>query len=151
MIKDHISNAARYAGLPEGFQQALAFLQRDDLGSLECGRVDIAEGVFANIASYEPVPQDRKQYEQHFEYADVQFVVEGSEFLIEAPCDPDDYRDQALESDCALCDDPGSVPSIVHLQAGTFAIVWPGEAHKPGLSDGLFRGTVKKVVVKVRV
>ena len=39
---------------------------------------------------------------------------------------------------------------FVTLAAGQFAIVWPGDAHMPGLDAGV-PGTVRKIVVKIAV
>ena len=149
MIKDSLSNADRYAGISTRFDQAFAFLRNTDLGSLKLGRVDIADGVFANVQSYEPVPVDAKQYEMHEEYADIQVVVEGSELLVEAPASLEEHP--ATGDDFSVFDEPGSMPSVISLRAGDFCIVWPGEAHKPGITNGLHQGPLSKIVVKVRV
>lgn len=149
MIVDSIAHADRYAGLPAAFQTAFAFLSRTDLADLPCGRVDLDNGVFANVQRY--VPPADKQYEQHFVYADVQFVIAGSEHLVEAPIDAERYREAGAAEDCALTDDADGAPTTVSLAAGDFCIVWPGEAHKPGLSDGAYEGEVRKIVVKVPV
>ncbi len=151
MIKDSVANRARYQGISPAFDVAFTFLSSFDAKALQDGRVDLEAGVFANVQTYVPVSQDKKQFEQHFDYADVQFVVEGSEILVEAPVDPERYRALATESDCALSDQVENVPSVIHLNAGDFCIVWPGEAHKPGLADGIHRGSVRKIVVKVPV
>ncbi|QKF07658.1 YhcH/YjgK/YiaL family protein [Berryella wangjianweii] len=151
MIRDTLANHARYAGLPEAFQAAFAFLTSTDLSKLAPGRVEVTDEVFANVARYRPVPQDQKPYEQHFRYADVQVVVEGSELVAVAPCDPAQYQSRDEGHDCVLTDEADATPGVVHLGAGDFAILWPGEAHKPGLFDGAHAGEVLKVVVKVPV
>lgn len=149
MIKDSLQNAERYAGLSPRFDAAFEFLRNTDLGSLAPGRVDIAEGVFANVQSYTPVSVEQKQYEMHAEYADIQVVVEGSELLVEAPASQEEHP--MSDGDCTLFDDPGSMPSVVALRAGDFCIVWPGEAHKPGVANGIHTGSVSKIVVKVAI
>lgn len=148
MIKDSLKNADRYAGLSPRFDQAFAFLRDTDLNALKLGRVDIADGVFANVQSYEPVPVNAKRYEMHAEYADIQAVIEGSELLVETPASLEEHP--MSDGDCALFD-MGCIPSVISLDAGEFCIVWPGEAHKPGISNGLHEGPLSKIVVKVRV
>ena len=149
MIKDSLQNAGRYAGLSDRFDQAFNWLATTDLGSLELGRNDIADGVFANVQSYEPVPVDAKQYEMHEEYADIQVLVEGSELLVEAPASLQQFP--MTDGDCSLFDEPGSMPSVISLREGDFCIVWPGESHKPGIANGLHKGPVAKIVVKVKL
>lgn len=151
MIKDLLTNTQRYQGLPSKFQEAFAWLEHTDLSALSCGRHDIAEGVFANVAHYTPVAQDQKQYEQHFAYADVQVLVEGSELIAALPCDAEQYRALDKGDDCVLSNAFTTAPSVIHMNAGEFCILWPGEAHKPGLSDGVHAGEVFKIVVKVAV
>lgn len=149
MIKDSLANAKRYAGLSPRFDAAFEFLANTDLGSLTLGRHDIADGVFVNVQSYEPVAVEKKQYEMHEEYIDIQVVVEGSELLVEAPASLAEHP--TTDGDCSLFDDPGSMPTVVSLRAGDFCIVWPGESHKPGITNGIHQGPVSKLVVKVRV
>lgn len=147
MIKDSLQNAERYGGLSARFDAAFEFLRTTSLSDLKPGRVDISDGVFANVQSYTPAPVEQKQYEMHAQYADIQVVVEGSELLVEAPAAPEDHP--MTDGDCTLFDDPGSMPSVVSLRTGDFCIVWPGEAHKPGVANSIHVGPVSKIVVKV--
>lgn len=151
MIKDSLANASRYGSLSPAFKVAFDFLTSTDLGSLPLGRVDLDEGVFANVQSYVPVASDTKQYEAHFQYADIQVVVEGSELLVETPIDEGTHLPTEEDGDCVLFDQPQHMPSIIALRAGDFCIVWPGEAHKPGITNNLYKDAVAKVVVKVPV
>ena len=86
MLVTTLDHAAGNDYLAARFQKAYAFLNRDDLGSLPLGRVDIdGDAVFANVQEYDTVPAEEKQLEAHRRYYDVQFVVSGEEVMQYAP------------------------------------------------------------------
>ena len=66
MLVTTLDHAAGNDYLAARFQKAYAFLNRDDLGSLPLGRVDIdGDAVFANVQEYDTVPAEEKQLEAH--------------------------------------------------------------------------------------
>ena len=92
-----------------------------------------------------------KQYEAHLKYADVQFLLAGSEHL---RCCPLEFLTPATDydeaGDCRFyVDKPGSGCAL-RLGSGYFAVVFPDDAHIPQLAVGEPE-PVKKVVVKVPV
>ena len=150
MLVTTLDHAAGNDYLAARFQKAYAFLNRDDLGSLALGRVDIdGDAVFANVQEYDTVPAEEKQLEAHRRYYDVQFVVSGEEVMQYAPLEglakvqPFDE-----DADFGLYCTPERPSSIV-LRAGDVAVLAPEDAHKPGCAVGE-PGRVRKIVVKVR-
>lgn len=168
MIIDKLENASRYRDLSPAFAVAFDFLLNTDLDGLELGRHEIAcearhtkdeanpaasgevqLSVFANVMEYETVPGDQKDYENHFDYIDLQYVVGGSEFIFIGQIDQSSVSDEG--QDCCMIKMIDS-PVVKRLAAGDFALVWPGEPHKPGVLDTVSDTThVKKVVVKIPV
>ena len=130
MLVTTFDHAAGNDYLAARFQKAYAFLNRDDLGSLPLGRVDI-DAVFANVQEYDTVPAEEKQLEAHRRYYDVQFVVSGEEVMQFAPLEglakvqPFDE-----DADFGLYCTPERPSSIV-LRAGDVAVLAPEDAHKP--------------------
>jgi YhcH/YjgK/YiaL family protein len=115
------------------------------------GRVDIeGDEVFALVQSYDTVPAADKKYESHRMYADIQYVVAGTEIIHYAPTselEPLTAYDDA--KDFLLYADPhASTP--LHMAPGTFAIFHPHDGHKPGCMNGT-PCRIKKVVVKIRL
>ena len=98
MLVTTLDHAAGNDYLAARFQKAYAFLNRDDLGSLPLGRVDIdGDAVFANVQEYDTVPAEEKQLEAHRRYYDVQFVVSGEEVA------PEDAHKPGCALDAPCC------------------------------------------------
>lgn len=148
MVLDRIDRADTYRRLSPLLDAALAHLTRTDWGASAPGRhaVDGARLV-AIVSDYDTQPADRVPWEAHRRYIDVQYVHSGVERIGHAPLSAllaGPYDDQ---KDVLPATGPGG---FVTLTAGTFAILWPHDAHRPGVAvDGPVR--VRKVVLKVAV
>ena len=91
-----------------------------------------------------------KGYEAHRKYADVQLALVGTELI---RCKPlpqvvetipyDEAHDAARYADCPGAD--------LIIGDGYFLVVFPDDAHEPGLTPGGVCAPVKKVVMKVPV
>jgi YhcH/YjgK/YiaL family protein len=153
MLFDHLSRASRYANLSERLARAFEFLVTMPL-DLPLGRHDIVEGgeLYALVSEYTTRAPAETRWEAHHRYADVQYLARGEEAF-----------GLGQESDFTLgAFDAGRdlqwlepLPDAVALQTlrlvqGYFIVLWPGEAHKPGVAFGE-PAPVRKVVVKVLV
>jgi YhcH/YjgK/YiaL family protein len=151
VILDMLSHSARYEALHPGFARAFGFLRTVD-GTQPLGRHELdGSRCFGLVQSYETKPEPEALFEAHRKYIDVQFVFSGRETLLWAPVDS--MREQTLPydegKDFALWK-PVANRTPLHLSAGMFAILYPEDAHAPGLRwDGASQ--VCKVVVKVAV
>lgn len=149
MIVDSIDNAALYAPLGPRIAAGLRYLAAFDPAT-EDGRYPLGDGLVASVSSYETAPAMEKRFEAHRRNLDIQYVVSGSERLLHAPTPglevETPYRE---EEDVAFLRDPAASSSVL-LRAGDFAILFPGDAHKPGCMAG-GREAVRKVVVKVEL
>ena len=149
MVLDTLANASRYESLGPGFAAAFAWLRRH--GATAAGEPVAVDGdrVVARPGAYETHPRDPARFECHRRFADVQFVAAGEE-LVEvanpAVLRPVEPYDPAGDIAWFASDAPRDV---VRLPAGSFLILWPHEAHQPGLAPPAGPGPVRKVVVKV--
>lgn len=140
--------------VPEGrLAKALAFLARDDLAELAPGRHEIdGDEVFANVQELVTVPAPEKGYEAHRRYADVHYVVSGTELVCVAPveeCAPVGEFSEA--DDFGLYETPAREARVT-LLPGDLVVTPPCDAHKPGCCpDGTDPAPLKKVCVKVLV
>jgi biofilm protein TabA len=151
VILDRIERGELYAELGTRFAAAFAWL-RDFDPSLPDGRYDLEgdDALFALVQSYETTPGAEKRFESHRTYADVQFVAAGRERILHAPTEALEVETPYDEErDIAFHAEPAAASSLL-LGEGDFAILWPGDAHKPGCMAGA-REAVRKVVVKVRL
>ena len=169
MIYDHIRNISLYNGLSDALDTALDFIANAEL-PMDNGTILLPHGVKAIVSEYETKPTNPKGYEAHIKYADVQFLLAGSESIRCCPIEllePVGEYDEA--GDCRFYADVISgagtaTPSVIssagaagvekspslalRLGAGYFAVLFPYDGHMPGLAIGE-PGVVKKVVVKV--
>ena len=149
MILDTLANAALYESLGPGFAAAFDWLRRH--GATAAGAPVAVDGdrVVARPGAYETHPRDPRKFECHRRFADVQFVAEGEELVeIAAPGDLRPVSPYDPAGDIAWFASDAPRPAV-RLPAGSFLVLWPHEAHQPGLAAAAGPVPVRKVVVKV--
>lgn len=151
MIVDNILHAPIYYCLGDLFKAALEFFSRNDLNGLPEGKLFLQDDqLIAIVATYEKkLLEEFILLEGHRRYADIQYVVSGSEILAwkSAPLfsEKGPYNS---ENDVWNCTLPKGQLNFARLSGGEFAILFPWDAHAPQLQDGV-PGRVKKIVLKV--
>lgn len=148
MIIDQIAHSSRYAGLHAGFAAAFDFLRSQDLAALPLGRIDLqGDALFALVQEYQSKPASEGFWEAHRRYIDLQYIVSGCERIGWAPLSRMESMSHDAARDLSLLKGDGESMS---LQAGDFMLLWPEDAHMPGLQvDGA--APVRKVVFKIAV
>jgi biofilm protein TabA len=150
MILCPVSQFHRYTSLHPALPAVQAFLANLGQDDLPEGRRDL-QGDDLYISSS---PHARKRpasealLEAHRAYIDVQVILEGSDTMGWAPLDAcrnvsvpyDAIKDIVFFNDHA--------ENTITVQAGQLVVFFPEDAHAPLIGD---KGTVKKLVVKVRV
>lgn len=148
MIVDHLSNAGRYAALGPRFKEAIDFLRTTDLNALEPGRYPLAgDALFVLVQGYHTKPQSEGFWEAHRRYIDLQFVVQGTERIGYAPLHRMQLESYDEQRDLAVLKGEGD---FLTLTDGCFMLLWPEDAHMPGLQAGQ-AGPVRKIVFKIAV
>ena len=86
MIADRLENVRHY-GIPvDGLEEALAWLEREDLQNLGPGRYPLGDTGGTTILAEGPtVPEEREDWEAHRRFADLQVVLSGAEMMGFAP------------------------------------------------------------------
>lgn len=150
MIQTTLEDFARYCGLNPGFPAALSALQALAAAPFAPGRRPVdGEKVYINALEYETKPAEQSVMEAHRRYIDVMLLRSGEETIGVQPVGtlgtvtrPYDEGSDALIA--AL--EPGY--TALHLRPGDIAVLFPEDAHAPGMDFG---GThhVCKLVVKV--
>ncbi len=149
MILDNIKNSGKYLTFCPELKDAFDYLETV-AENAELGRHEINADNYANVFSYVTESRDGALFENHFAYADVHFVIDGTEqidVLSAEQCEP--VRDYCATDDSALLKAAGNY-STLELKKGDFAVVFPGEAHRPGIAAGNRSGKVLKAVVKCK-
>ena len=115
------------------------------------GKFPLADGLVGGIDRYRTASAADKDWEAHRLHGDIQLLLAGEELCgfgaldglaVTRPYDP-------LKDTEKYGPHPRPGPAI-RLVAGRFAILFPGEAHQPGVMAGASPCDVVKVVVKFR-
>lgn len=148
MIYDTLANAENYYGISPRLAKALKALADTDFSALENGRHEIdGDNIYMNISEY--VTKTANEHpEAHKKYIDIQYLLSGYEYVgvaslssMESEYSADPAKDFALYT--------GKTEPLT-LGNGTFMVLFPQDAHAPGIAVGKPE-TVRKVVVKVLV
>lgn len=148
MVITSLKDAGRYRDLCPRLAAAFEYLERTDLAKAAPGRHEIdGDRLFALVSDYTTKPASELRFERHRRYIDLQYVVSGVELIGWAPvaslrADPYDAG-----RDIAFLDGQGS---FVRMPAGQAMLLWPEDAHMPGVAAGE-PAPVRKVVVKIAV
>ena len=147
MIYDHIKNIGLYKGLSPALDEALTYIETVP-PDVEVGTHPLELGVKAVVSEGTTSLVNPRGYEAHRKYADVQLALVGTELI---RCKPlpqvsetipyDEAKDAAHYADCPGAD--------MVIGEGYFLVVFPDDAHEPGLAPGGIPAPVKKVVMKV--
>lgn len=152
MIFDSLKNAAQYKGIHAGIDQVLEAAKAYTPENYPSGRVTLdGDNVFMNMAAYETHPTDKAVFEAHQQYADVMVMIDGVETIYVKHTDKLShvYQEYDPKVEALLADfDTDATP--VRLEAGSFVVLFPQDAHSPGCNaDGAVN--VKKIIGKVKL
>ncbi|MBC85891.1 MAG: YhcH/YjgK/YiaL family protein [Bdellovibrionaceae bacterium] len=117
----------------------------------EDSRIELEDGVFAIVMSYETKDRHQAVLESHRKYVDIQSTLAGAEgmeyYLTDHLVIQDEYSD---ENDVIFYEHPEKSGKRIDVQVGECAVFFPKDGHMPQLHVGEPR-TIKKVVVKIPV
>ncbi len=146
MVIDYLKNAALYSGMHPRMVEAFRYLQKGDFAKIEPGRYEIdGADLFALIQQYDPKPREKARWEAHRKYIDVQYVFTGAELFGYAPLE---HLDSVAYDEAKDFHELKGDGDFLRVPAGTFLILFPQDAHMPGIA-GLASRFVKKIVVKI--
>lgn len=147
MIFDRIENWQRYLGISGNMDKALAYMAETDLSLLKDGRHEIdGNNVFINVMQAVTDP-DKKEYEFHEEYYDIQIDLAGCEDVWFST----EYQEITMPYDrngdigMGIC----RGEAVCHLSQGRFVVCEPKEPHLPGVAPGAEKEQIRKAVIKV--
>jgi biofilm protein TabA len=150
VIIDTIEHISVCKGINPNLDLGLDFLLSAPSATLEEGRHQIdGDRVYAILSSYLTHEKDAEHFEAHRRYIDIQSLLSGSELIYWAPLRLL-TETQAYSEERDFSSLEGAERSALTIGAGTFAIFFPQDAHKPGCMLGGAE-KVKKIVIKARV
>lgn len=138
---------------PEAVKKALDYLRTHDFTQMEDGKYAIdGEKSFALLQRYQTRPLSECRPETHRKFIDIQFIVEGEEYLGWCAFSPDLQVTEPYDEEKDVMFYDAMVPdSDILLAADGFAVLYPEDVHRPcGAVEGISK-PVTKVVVKIDV
>ncbi|NQT58097.1 MAG: YhcH/YjgK/YiaL family protein [Bacteroidetes bacterium] len=150
MVYDRIDNLKTYKGLFPLILGLDGFISRNNLAALDDGEHEIVgKDLLVRVMEYETVAEDASVYECHRDYLDLHLILKGREGI---SCLVNDKlsinREYNKEEDTILFE--GNEGKKHHLIPGDFLLLFPHEAHLPGLSVNNVSEKVRKAVFKIR-
>ena len=136
--------------LSPALQKALRYLQTTDFAGLAPGKYEIdGKKIFAAVSDNETKPKAERRPEAHKKYIDIQYLSSGKEMI---GCSFLTDQNEVLEDRLAEKDVifyKNVVDEIdCELHPGVYAVLFPGDIHRPGCAIGT-SSQVRKVVVKI--
>lgn len=151
MIYGQLENMAHEISVVPGIVlEGLRFLEGKDFASLPAGRIDIdGDRVFALVQDYRTKPETEVRPEAHSRYLDIQFIDSGCKKIgfassTDAPPAVEDYSE---ERDIRFYDHVPHESSLL-MTAGSYAVFFPWDIHRPGCSISE-PCDVRKILVKI--
>ena len=150
MILGTHDELSRHAGLFRSADPQVLFRWLETCSDLEHGtKVDLlGEKLSVRVLRRETAPRDDCRWETHREYVDLQFILGGGEVIDWSPATKltlDDSYDEAADVQFY---GPAEADLSLPMREGLFVFLFPGDAHRPMIEDGV-NDHVHKVVAKI--
>ncbi|MDE6506764.1 MAG: YhcH/YjgK/YiaL family protein [Eubacterium sp.] len=152
MIFDKMENISDYFEELPLLEKVAEFAEDFEKNGKEDGTYEIdGKRVYAMIQSYRTKQQNSEMmFEAHKKYIDVQYIVKGIEKIRWAKLDKVDLVEEKYSSGGDIAFYGGDALFDFTLTKGTFLLLYPEDAHLPGLSADK-DVNVRKIVFKVEV
>lgn len=147
MIYAHLTDAPAYRGIHPRLDRVLELLTPDYLASVGTERRELdGEALFVTRFDVSTVRDEARLFEYHRRYLDVFTLAEGCERVDIARPEALTLREQREDYwGCA-----GEAEQSVILRPGSFLVLFPGDAHRPGMAPAQPEA-VSRIVFKIRL
>lgn len=150
MIVDELKNALDNPCYPDAIRRTLAAISKLDFAALPAGEQDI-EGreIYLNHIIGQTKPLHEQPPELHRYYIDLHFLIEGREYIGAAPGTQGQRPSMEFdtERDYGFYEGIGN-ETLLALSPGDFALLFPGELHRP-MATLTQPAPLRKLVVKI--
>lgn len=150
MIFTDIEGLAKYASVHPEFSAVCENAKKFIGTGLEKGKYPINDNVYAAVSYYDSKAPAQDGFENHRNYIDIQCIVSGTEEIHVATKDLVIAKEYVAEKDVEFYKNPESYTTVT-LHAGDALVLFPTEAHRPGVMTKKGSEKISKVVFKVRV
>ena len=148
MFADRIENLKLYIPYNEKIKVVCDYLAKTDIHALEVGKYDIGEGVRVVVNAFTPKTREAARWETHKKYIDLQYLIDGEEFIGVAPLSTM-KKDVEARTEGDIYFYEGETVKLP-IGGGRFMVLFPEDAHAPCIAAGGSK-PVHKVVIKIAV
>lgn len=135
--------------MEERIQQALEILATLDENTSP-GHYEVSPEIYYNVEEYNTDFEWNRHFESHRWHVDIQCILRGEEMIYVEDADKLEVEEELpAERDLILYRGTG-VGTPRCLKGGEYVVLYPGEAHKPGVCAGE-PAQVKKAVFKIAI
>ena len=147
MIYAQLTDAPAYRGIHPRLDRVLELLTPDYLASVGTERRELeGEALFVTRFDVSTVTDEARLFEYHRRYLDVFTLAEGCERVDIARPGALTLREQS--GDYWGCS--GEAEQSVILRPGRFLVLFPGDAHRPGMAPAQPEA-ISRIVFKIRL
>lgn len=148
MVADRLANAPLYHSLSPKIAAALQYLTTTDFHSMPLGRHDLdGDAMYLILHEYQTRRYEECRWEAHRRYIDIQCMLKGIELMGIGNITRFAQEPYEAERDVIWMDGTGD---LLTFREGTFMILWPEDAHMPGVMVDE-PAHARKAVVKIAV
>lgn len=139
--------------LPNGYEKWIQYLVELDINSLKLGKYELDEGNYMTVVDVDTDAANIRHLEAHHEFADIQLVIGGREKIGYQPIT---QMDSLLEKESSHANDLYFYNSkfedtVITMTKGTYAILFPSDAHRTLCNWGNESERVRKIIMKIRI
>lgn len=147
MIYANLTDAACYCGINPRLDRALELLTPEFLASVGTRRQEIeGESLYVTRFDVETSSDEGRLFEYHRRYLDIFVTVQGEERVdISTPGALTVTEQRGDYWGCA-----GKAEQSVQLSPGRFLVLFPGDAHRPGMAAEKPEG-ISRIVFKIEI
>lgn len=151
MIVDTLKNSSLYYGVNPKFEKAFDFIRKALAESLPVGKYEIdGTELYAMVQEYTTKEPEAARAEGHRNYIDIQYIIDGIEIMEYENIEKAEIKTEYNPEKDVEFYENSQTPSVCVFKKEDYAIFFPHDIHRPAMAYGA-AGTVKKIVVKVRV
>ena len=148
MVIDKIENASLYYSLHPKLKQAFDYIAQIDIHSISVGKHEVdGDAMYVLVQEYDTKLKEAGKWEAHHLYIDLQYVVQGAEGMGYANIHDLQQGEYIPEEDFLPLFGDGQQ---IELRSGYFVLLFPEDAHMPGMAIGK-PASVRKIVLKIAV
>ncbi len=147
MIYAKLEDAPAYRGIHPRLDRALALLTEEYLARVPAETRQIeGEDLYVTRFDVESSVDESRLFEHHCRYLDIFTLTRGRERVDLAPAGSMELREQRGDYWGGVC----RAEQSVTLRPGSFLVLFPGDAHRPGMAAEQPEG-LSRVVFKVLI